>query len=62
MTAILNISVPAAGTYVGSTYQLREPSGSNPVMEAHHVHFRLRGRNHAQHLHPDVVRRRLNVT
>src|SRR5262249_3300202 len=33
MTAILNVSVPAAGTYVGSTFQLREPSGSNPVME-----------------------------
>src|SRR5262245_47659056 len=35
MTAILNVNpVPAAGTYVGPTYQLREPSGSNPVMEA----------------------------
>src|SRR5262245_50262023 len=34
MTAILNINpVPAAGTYVGSIFQLREPSGSNPVME-----------------------------
>jgi len=35
MTAILNVNpVPAAGTYTGPTYQLREPSGSNPVMEA----------------------------
>jgi len=34
MTAILNISVPAAGTYAGPTWQLRVPSGSQPVLEA----------------------------
>ena len=33
MTAILNVSVPAAGTYVGPLWQLREPAGSQPVLE-----------------------------
>jgi len=34
MAAILNVTVPAAGTYVGPTYQVRLPSGVNPVMGA----------------------------
>ena len=33
MTAILNVSVPAAGTYVGPLWQLREPAGAQPVIE-----------------------------
>src|SRR5262249_25797713 len=35
MTAILNVNpVPAAGTYVSPLWQLREPAGSQPVIEA----------------------------
>src|SRR5262249_11913467 len=33
MTAILNVSVPAAGIYVGPLWQLREPAGAQPVIE-----------------------------
>jgi hypothetical protein len=33
MTALLNVPVPAAGTYTGSAYQLRVPrAGANAVM------------------------------
>src|SRR5262245_44910645 len=35
MTAILNVNpVPAAGTYVSPLWQLREPAGAQPVIEA----------------------------
>lgn len=34
MTALLNVPVPAAGTFVGPLYQLRVPAGANPVMMA----------------------------
>src|SRR5262245_21076237 len=34
MTAILNTTVPAAGTYTSSTFQVRVPAGAQPVMEA----------------------------
>src|SRR5262249_15390655 len=34
MTAILNVTVPAAGTYAGPTWQVRVPAGAQPVMEA----------------------------
>jgi len=34
MTAILNVTVPAAGTYAGPTWQLRVPAGAQPVLEA----------------------------
>ena len=32
MTALLNVAVPAAGTYTGPAYQLRLPAGLGPIM------------------------------
>jgi len=34
MTALLNVTVPAAGTYTGSSFQFRVPAPLNPVLGA----------------------------
>jgi hypothetical protein len=34
MASLLNVAVPAAGTYTSPVFQLREPAGANPAIMA----------------------------